>query len=242
MLYTDYIMKRNYEIAVISRGGYARTVRIFGGKNAVAALIVIDGSPLFECGTKYLFEKCRKNKIALIGIDCTERLDEYLPFKCENPAVADINAGGNADELNLYVTETLIPYLKKRFNINRFYMFGYSFSAAAALYISAHKGCGISAFGIEDAPLFISPKAFDGFFKTAEFANAGYFITCTNNPEILPEGTPQKVYPVSAVSIVAALINYGIPVIELQTKTDSATLAESVCDFIEFCNKAIIFE
>ena len=40
-------MKRKYEIAVISKNGYARTVRIYAPKSADRAIIMHDGKNVF---------------------------------------------------------------------------------------------------------------------------------------------------------------------------------------------------
>lgn len=231
-------MKRNYEIAVVSRGGFARTVRIFGGKNSKTAVIVLDGASLFTGEHKFLFKKAAKLRTAIVGIDRTDGVGEFLPFAPENTAVTQKTACG-AEAFSLYVTETLIPYLKKRFYIERFLLTGHLLSAATVLYIAGTQS-DVSAFSMTDPPLFVSPVAFEEYLKRAAFRQAAYRVACTENPALLPDGVPRSVYAVGAVSIVAALTDRGIAHIELQTKTDAANLSESVSDFIDFDGKAQI--
>lgn len=237
MDYTYTVMKRKYEIAVISKGDFAKTIRIYNAKKADTAIIALDCQSFFTGdAAKTVFSACKRKKLALIGVDGSDgKFYEFLPFESENTVNGLPPCGGGADALADYLTTALVPYLDKRFGFKRFAVFGRSLSSAAALY-TAQKGSGlIFAYGLSDAPLFISPSAFDKLLKSSKPDSARYYIYCTANAEYLPENIPQKAYAASAVAIAAALADNDIQNITLDIKTDKAAVRSSDI-LIEFLN------
>ena len=84
-------MKRKYEIAVLSKGAYARTVRLYVPQKADRAIIMHDGQNVFydeDAAYKKSWRAIDALKAAgvkntaIIGIDSVgaTRYDDYLPF------------------------------------------------------------------------------------------------------------------------------------------------------------------
>ncbi|MCH5155155.1 MAG: hypothetical protein J1F69_00970 [Clostridiales bacterium] len=189
-------MKRKYEIAVLSRGGFARTVRIYAPKKADRAIIMHDGQNLFEDENATYKKSWRvldalkaeniKNT-AIIGIDSQgTREYDYLPFPCELKDLGKYHirlVGGRADEYMAYITEIIIPYLDKRFNYKFYGMLGSSAGGLATLYFAAKAHSRFKAYGIFSAPLFVSPNAFKKFFDESTFDKNAYYKVYTGGDE-----------------------------------------------------------
>ena len=189
-------MKRKYEIAVLSKGGFARTVRIYAPKKADRAIIMHDGQNLFEDENATYKKSWRvldalkaeniKNT-AIIGIDSQgTREYDYLPFPCE---LADLEkyhirlVGGRADLYMEYLTEIIIPYLDKRFNFKFYGMLGSSAGGLATLYFAAKNHPRFKAYGIFSAPLFVSQNAFTKFLDETAFNRDAYYKIYTGGNE-----------------------------------------------------------
>ena len=189
-------MKRKYEIAVLSRGAFARTLRIYAPKNADRAVIMHDGQNVFYDDDATYKKSWRAldalkaeniKNTAIIGIDSEgTREYDYLPFPCELTDLEKYHirlVGGRADEYMAYLTETVIPYLDKRFNFRFYGMLGSSAGGLATLYFAAKKHKSFKAYGIFSAPLFVSPAAFDKFFEQTEFDTEAYYKIYTGGSE-----------------------------------------------------------
>ncbi|MDE6617795.1 MAG: hypothetical protein K2K13_02070 [Clostridiales bacterium] len=188
-------MKRKYEIAVLSKGGFARTVRIYAPKKADRAIIMHDGQNVFydeDASYKKSWRALNALKAenikntAIIGIDSTvTREFDYVPFPVENAEKYGIKqVGGKADEYMAYLEEIIIPYLDKRFGFKFYGMLGSSFGGLATLYFAARKNPRVKAYGMFSTPLFVSPDAFTEFFKTASFDTDAYYKVYTGGNEI----------------------------------------------------------
>ncbi|MCH5154168.1 MAG: hypothetical protein J1F71_03045 [Clostridiales bacterium] len=197
-------MKRKYEIAVLSRGGFARTVRIYVPKHADRAVIMHDGQNLFEDEIATYKKSWRAldalkaeniKNTAIIGIDSEgTREYDYLPFPCELTDKEKYRirlVGGRADEYMAYLTEIVIPYLDKRFNFKFYGMLGSSAGGLATLYFAANKHPKFKAYGIFSAPLFVAPAAFEKFFKETEFDKDAYYKIYTGGSEHTGDITPE---------------------------------------------------
>ncbi|MDE6200665.1 MAG: hypothetical protein K2M47_02125 [Clostridiales bacterium] len=187
-------MKRKYEIAVLSRGGFARTVRIYAPKKADRAIIMHDGQNVFYDADATYKKSWRAldalkaenvKNTAIIGIDSTNTREyDYLPFPFELSERYGMKlVGGRADEYMAYLDEIIIPYLDKRFGFKFYGMLGSSAGGLATLYFAARKNPRVKAYGMFSTPLFICPKAFAEFFKTATFDTDGYYKVYTGGAE-----------------------------------------------------------
>lgn len=179
-------MKRKYEIAVISKDGFARSVRIFAPKKADRAIIMHDGQNVFrEEDAVYkkswracdLLKKLGIKNVAVIGVDCAPTREfDYMPFPSE---LTDrgVNCGGRADAYMDYIENMLVPYLDKRFGFKSYAMLGSSAGGAATLYFASRCNPRFSVYGMYSTPLFVSSHAYTEFFKTATFPKeAAYFV------------------------------------------------------------------
>ncbi|MCH5162942.1 MAG: hypothetical protein J1G38_05585 [Clostridiales bacterium] len=185
---------RKYEIAVVSKNGYARTVRIYAPKNADRAVIMHDGQNVFYDSDATYKKSWRAldalkslgiKNTAVIGVDSavTRELD-YPPFPNE---VTDRRLGGGAEAYMSYVDDGLIPYLDGRFAFKSYAMVGSSFGALSTLYYAARNNKRFKAYGILSAPLFVSPKAFTDFFDNSEFDADGFYEIYTGGSENVEE-------------------------------------------------------
>ncbi|MDE6029690.1 MAG: hypothetical protein K2F90_05185 [Clostridiales bacterium] len=187
-------MKRKYEIAVLSKGGFARTVRIYAPKKADRAIIMHDGQNVFydEDATYKkswraldAFKAAGIKNTAIIGIDSTATRDyDYMPFPSELDEYGIPTTGGKADAYMEYLEEIIIPYLDKRFGFKFYGMLGSSNGGLATLYFAARKNARVKAYGLFSTPLFVSPKAFAEFFKTATFDADAYYKVYVGGNEI----------------------------------------------------------
>ncbi|MCH5158013.1 MAG: hypothetical protein J1F33_02330 [Clostridiales bacterium] len=197
-------MKRKYEIAVLSMGDYARTLRIYAPKSADRAIIMHDGQNVFydedaaykkSWRTLDLIKECGAKNTAIIGIDCTEtRLDDYLPFPIELEQFGK-KAGGNTDVYCDYISSTVFPYLEKRFNFKHYAMLGSSAGSTATLYYAAKKDPKIKAYGLFSPPLFLCPSAFDKFLNETKFDSAASYYVYVGGKETADAGEYSKLIP-----------------------------------------------
>lgn len=187
-------MKRKYEIAVLSKGGFARTVRIYAPKKADRAIIMHDGQNVFYDEDATYKKSWRAldalkaegiKNTAIIGIDSTATREyDYMPFPFELSERYGMKlVGGRADEYMAYLEEIIIPYLDKRFGFKFYGMLGSSAGGLATLYFAARKNSRIKAYGMFSTPLFVSPNAFKKFFDEASFDKSAYYKIYTGGSE-----------------------------------------------------------
>lgn len=185
-------MKRKYEIAVLSKGGFARTVRIFAPKKADRAIIMHDGQNVFYDRDATFKKSWRALDVlkelgikntAIIGIDSTPTREyDYLPFPSELERYDIPQMGGGADAYMEYLETIILPYLDKRFGFKKYAMLGSSAGALATLYFAARRNHKVTAYGLFSTPLFVSAAAFKQFFDSASFdSNALYHVYCGGN-------------------------------------------------------------
>lgn len=194
-------MKRKYEIAVLSKGGFARTVRIYAPKKADRAVIMHDGQNVF-CDEDAAYKKSWRaldilsaaniKNTAIIGVDCSPmRMDEYLPFPIEldeyKPSCG--GTGGKASEYFDYLEQMLLPYLDKRFGFEKYAMLGSSAGALATLGFAARKNARVCAYGMFSTPLFICPKAYESMLASADFDDKAYYAVYCGGSELSGELT-----------------------------------------------------
>lgn len=194
--------KRAYEVAVLSKGAFARTVRIYSPKKADRVIIMHDGQNAFYDGEAAYGMSWRAldalklggiKNTAIVGIDSvpSTRYDDYLPFP--SPSAAP-QTGGKARVYIEYILGTVLPYLKKRFGYDKFGMIGSSAGALATLAVAAEPQKEFNAYGMYSTPLFACGDAYDEFFATASFdGDACYRVFCGGNEDIAEERgkTPQ---------------------------------------------------
>lgn len=180
-------MKRKYEIAVLSKGAFARTVRIYAPKKADRAVIMHDGQNAFY-DSEASFKKSWRaldllktegiKNTAVIGIDSTStRDDDYMPFPTELEKYGLRVSGGKAETYADYIEQIVLPYLDKRFSFKYYGLLGSSAGALATLYMASRKNPKIKAYGMYSTPLFVCPKAHAEFLNGAEFdCNAIYHV------------------------------------------------------------------
>lgn len=186
-------MKRKYEIAVLSKGAFARTVRIYAPKKADRAIIMHDGQNAF-CDSEASFKKSWRvldllkaegiKNTAVIGIDSTPtRDDDYMPFPTELEKYGLPVSGGKADIYADYIEQTVLPYLDKRFNFKYYGLLGSSAGALATLYIASRKNTKIKAYGMYSTPLFVCPKAHAEFLNSLKLNEDAFYHVYTGGSE-----------------------------------------------------------
>ncbi len=228
-------MKRQYEIAVLSKGGYARTVRIYAPRRADRAIIMHDGQNVFR-DEDATFKKSwravdilRSEKIkntAIIGIDsAASRDDDYLPFKTGFGLDDGKTVGGNTDAYVDYIRSIIIPYLDKRFGFKFYGMLGSSAGATATVYFASKKIERVCAYGMFSTPLFVSPEEFDTLFAQKPFdKNAMYRIYVGGSETEDIPGLADKIpdlYVNDAFTLVKALRACGAKDIKLRLENQN---------------------
>lgn len=177
---------RKYEIVVLSKGGYARTVRIYAPKNADRAVIMHDGQNVFydeDASFKKSWraldalKECGIKNTAIVGIDsvAATRDDDYMPFPTELTRYGVPVTGGKANIYADFIEQTVIPYLDKRFGFGIYGMLGSSAGALISLYFAARGNARVKAYGLFSTPLFVSPAAFSDFLDKTTFNRADMF-------------------------------------------------------------------
>ncbi len=181
-------MKRPYEVVILSRGDFARTVRIYAPKKADRAIIMHDGQNVFrDCDASYgkswraidIMKETGAKNTAVIGIDSVDatRMDDYLPFPSELDKYGVKIGGGKANIYSDYLENTVLPYLDKRFGFAFYGMLGSSAGALATIDFAARKNSRFKAYGMFSTPIFVSPAAYGKFFNSATFdAAAAYYV------------------------------------------------------------------
>ncbi len=227
-------MKRKYEIAVISKAGYARTVRIYAPKKADRAVIMHDGQNVFNDADAMYGKSWRAvealealgiRNTAIIGIDSVEasRRNDYLPFPNELGEYGMAPSGGFADAYMQYIEDGIMPYLEKRFGFGAYGMLGSSAGALVTLYYAARHDARFKAYGLFSAPIFFSPSAFDEFFAKTEFPDAYYEVYVGGNEQTdkidPPEAVPD-LYVGYAFKLTAALRKSGIKRLHLTVENE----------------------
>ncbi|MDE6293291.1 MAG: hypothetical protein K2L88_01560 [Clostridiales bacterium] len=226
-------MKRKYEIAVLSKGGFARTLRIYAPKSADRAIIMHDGQNVFYDDDATYKKSWRALDVlkaagikntAIIGIDSTNvtRSYDYLPFPPETAATYGIKlVGGNADVYMDYIEQIVLPYLDKRFGFKFYGMLGSSAGGLATLYFASRKNAKLKAYGMFSTPLFVSPEAFGKFFETASFDKDAYYKIYTGGSEHTGEVPPElkdkeaQLFVTDSYSITDALRRSGVKNLDL---------------------------
>ncbi len=190
-------MKRIYEIAVLSKGSFARTVRIYAPKKADRAIIMHDGQNVFDDKDAAFNKSWRAAEIlrssdikntAIVGIDCTAMREyDYLPFPTELDKYGYPTRGGGASIYSDYIEQIVIPYLDKRFGFSFYGVLGSSAGALATIDIAARKNPRIKAYGMFSTPLYVSPEAFEKLFESAPFDKNAYYLVYTGGNERIDE-------------------------------------------------------
>ena len=227
-------MKRKYEIAVLSKGGFARTVRIYAPKKADRAIIMHDGQNAF-CDEDATYKKswraldilknCKIKNTAVIGVDSVAtRMDDYLPYPSTlaEYGMAEIG-GGKADVYFDFIEQILIPYLDKRFGFKRYALLGSSAGAIATLCLAERKLPRVSAYGIFSTPLFVSSKSYAEFLANATFdGDAHYYVYVGGNEydEARLREAESNMYVDDAFTVVKALRRGGAKNIRLRLEND----------------------
>lgn len=173
-------MKRAYEIAVIGKGGYARTVRIYAPKKSDRAVIMHDGQNSFYDGDAAYgkswraLDALKQNGIkntAIVGIDSVgaTRYDDYFPFPTETEEYGFPKCGGKADVYADYIQSMVIPYLDERFGFKLYGMAGSSAGANMTAYYASKRDGRFKAYAMFSTALFVAPDAYGEFLKEASF-------------------------------------------------------------------------
>lgn len=215
---------RKYEIAVVSKGAFARTIRIFAPKKATRAVIMHDGQNVF-CDEDSTYKKSWRaldmlkaagvKNTAIIGIDsiAATRFDDYIPFPSE--MTDDVKfEGSNCLTYAEYISETLLPYLDKRFGFECYAMLGSSAGAMFTLYYAARKDKRVRAYGLFSTPLFVCKTANEKFLKESAFDPDAYYCVYTGGNE-RTVGDTRDMYVNDAFAAVNALRGSGAKNIEL---------------------------
>ncbi len=232
---------RKYEIAVLSKGAFARTVRIYSPKHADRALIMHDGQNAFDDADASYGKSWRMldavralgiKNVAIIGIDSTTtRLNDYIPFPSELEKYGFPNFGGNAEVYFDYLESIILPYLDKRFGYGRYAMLGSSAGAIATLCFAARKPAKFSAYGMFSTPLFLSGDAFDRFLNAAQFDASALYRIYTGGSERVgkPEYGEQveNMFVADAFKLTDALRNKGIK--DLTLAVDNTGIHDETC-------------
>ncbi len=196
---------RKYEIAVLSKGSYARTVRIYAPKKATRAIIMHDGQNVFyDEDASYkkswraldALSAAKITNTAIIGIDSVNatRGDDYLPFATELEKYGMPVFGGKADEYCDYIEQTVIPYLDKRFGFDAYGMLGSSAGALATLHFASRQNAKLKAYGLFSTPLFICKDAYTEFFKTMALDTSALYRIYVGGKEAVGEyGDPELI-------------------------------------------------
>lgn len=232
-------MKRKYEIAVISKGSFARTVRIYSPKNADRAVIMHDGQNVFyDDDATYkkswraldVLKECGIKNIAVIGIDSISatRFDDYLPYAADISEYGMPNGGGKANVYADYIEQMIIPYLDKRFGYKFYGMLGSSAGAVATLCFAERKIDKFKAYGFFSAPLFLCAKDYDEFFSTATFDTSASYFVYSGGSEIAGNLSDEKICAVvpqlfvdSAVTLTNVFRKAGVKNIRLEIDNPS---------------------
>lgn len=178
-------MKRKYEIVVLSKGGYARTLRIYAPKHADRAVIMHDGQNVFydeDAAYKKswraldMLKAAKIKNVAIIGIDnMPTRDDDYFPFHVDAEKFGMAPFGGKTDEYCEFITDIVLPYLDKRFGYKFYGALGSSFGATATLYLATKRDPRFRAYGMFSTPLFVYSDAFDKLFESKPFDKAAMY-------------------------------------------------------------------
>lgn len=186
-------MKRPYEVVILSKGDFARTVRIYAPKHADRAVIMHDGQNVFlDSDATYnkswraidVLKSAKIKNTAVIGIDSIDatRGDDYLPFPSELDKYGISFGGGKSHIYADYIEQTVLPYLDKRFDFKFYGMLGSSAGALATLDFAARKNAEFKAYGMFSTPLFICPTGYGQFFNSATFdTTANYYVYVGGN-------------------------------------------------------------
>lgn len=198
-------MKRQYEITVLSKGAFARTVRIYSPKKADRAIIMHDGQNVFydseaAFGMSWrmldALKALKLKNVAIIGIDNTPTRDnDYTPFRSELDEYGIAPFGGNADAYCDYISQTVIPYLDKRFGYKFYGMLGSSAGAIATLYYATKTDERVKAYGMFSTPLFVSPKAFGELFDECKVDGSAMYRVYVGGSETEDIGEYSKLIP-----------------------------------------------
>ena len=196
-------MKRKYEIAVVSKGAYARTLRIYAPKKADRAVIMHDGQNVFYDSDASYGKSWRAldalkasgiKNTAIIGIDSTAtRMDDYLPFETELADYVPISCGGKADLYVDYIETRVIPYLTERFGFKMYAMLGSSAGALATLCFAEKNHNAFKAYGMYSTPLFVSAAAYEKHLKEVRFAGGAFYHVYTGGSESTTDKVDAKI-------------------------------------------------
>lgn len=222
---------RKYEIAVVSKNGYARTVRIFAPKKADRAVIMHDGQNVFYDSDAAFGKSWRAldalkelgiKNTAIIGIDSiTTRYDDYIAFPSEIPD--ERIGGGRADAYLDYIDDGIVPYLDKRFGFKLYGMMGSSAGSLATLYYAARKNKKFKAYGLLSTPLFIAQTAFDKFLDSAQFDADSFYEVYVGGRERSgdhPLESIEDLYVNDAFKVVTALRKSDVKNMRLTIEND----------------------
>lgn len=224
-------MKRKYEIAVLSKGGFARTVRIYAPKKADRAIIMHDGQNAFyDEDASYkkswraldLLKATHIKNTAIIGVDSVgaTRMDDYLQFPSSlaDYGMAEIG-GGKANIYFDFIETILLPYLDKRFGFNRYAMLGSSAGALATLGFAERKIPRVKAYGLFSTPLFVNKKSYAEFLEKSTFDDTAQYLVYVGGDEYdqadLREAE-SSMYVDDAFTVVKALRKSGAKNIKLR--------------------------
>lgn len=182
------------EIVVLSKNGRAHTLRIVAPKKAKIALICHDGQNVFDEKSssfgmslnicKVLKKIHASKKVAIIAIDSTAaRMRDYTPFVREGNCKYPDEGSGDGEKYMQYITDCVIPYIKKRFGYTKFAMMGSSAGANISLCYSTQGVSEVSAYGLFSTATFYAPEQFDKYLTEREFNNTNKFFVYVGGDE-----------------------------------------------------------
>ena len=213
-------MKRKYEIAVLSKGAYARTIRLYVPQKADRAIIMHDGQNVFYDSDAAYKKSWRAidalkssgiKNTAIIGIDSVAtRYDDYFPFPTELERLGMPLCGGKADVYAEYISGTVIPYLDKRFGFKFYGMAGSSAGANMTAFYASKRDERFKAYAMFSPAFFVSPAAYDKFFAETRFVpDALYAVYAGGNEDTgeIPDPETRKKIPQMYVNDAFALTN-----------------------------------
>ena len=212
---------RKYEIVVLSKGAFARTLKIYAPRKAERAVIVCDGTDAVDIFIAAL-ESLRIKNTAVIALEGAQSQLDFLPF---DPA----EGNGEAQAFYEFLSDAAIPYLDKRFGFGFYGVFGAGTSGIAAIHAATKKRNNLEAFAALSAPYFCGGTNLNAFLKDNDFADAFYYIFTNRDLQISAD--IQDAYQTSAFCVYKRIREFTYNAVFRIDRDNKSAIREFLTEF-----------